>query len=137
MTEETSVAVKGQKALSGEVQDVAHVLTLGAHSFACAAHMPIGTMLRLSTKDISAFEMYHHLLVKLIAGPKVQVGLDPLTDAPILEPVAMTAVWDACDELEPDDVMKAIGALLDSYTERPTQPESPSASGPPDPADPS
>lgn len=137
MTQEKSAIEAGKTAVVGELQDVAHVLTLGAHSFPCAQHMPIGTMLRLSTKDISAFEMYHHLLVKLIAGPKVQVGLDPITDAPILEPAAMTAVWDACDEMAPDDVMTAIGALLDSYTERPTQPESPSVSGPPDPADPS
>lgn len=123
-------------ALTGEVQDVAHVLTLGAHSFPCADHMPIGTMIRLSTQEVSSFELYHHMLVKVVSGPKVQVGEDRISGRPIMEPAAMGAVWDACDELEPEDVLKAIQALFDSYTApTPTEPESSSPSGQAAPAD--
>lgn len=95
---------------------MAHELVLGAHSFPCAPRMPLGTLLKYAAGDLGSLEVTHHLLVKLVRVED------------------MDAVWDACDELEPEAVMEAIGALLGSYTATPTEPGSSSPSGSAGPA---
>jgi hypothetical protein len=99
-TEALPVAVEKTEIAKGEVQGTAHVLKLGSVSFPCVEHLPMGTYLKHATAEVTSLEMYHHLLLKMVK---------PLDGD--FEPV-----WDACDELEPREVIQAIEDLLGSYS---------------------
>lgn len=90
-----------------------HVLQIGEKSFKCGPRLPMGTFLKYaeSSGDLVVF---HHLLNKLVVLEETQT---------------MDDVWDACDEVEQEDVFKSIGELIASYTDRPSGSASDSSTG--------
>lgn len=87
-----------------------HVLRLGDAEFKCGPRLPMGVFLKFADSD-SDMVTFHHVLRKLVPDDQHD------------------AMWDACDELEPEDVFKAIGELISSYSERPTGSASRSSGG--------
>jgi hypothetical protein len=85
-----------------------HVLVLGEEEFVCGDSLPITTLIRYADNDLLSL---HHILVKLVA------------------PEDHDRMWDTFEGMEADDVMLAIGKLVESYSERPTERPAPSRSG--------
>lgn len=109
--------------LTGEVQDVAHVLVLGAHSFPCVDVMPYGTLLKYASAEYGALELYHWILVKMLRLPD-EISEDADGNV-VITPGSMDPVWDACDEVGEEETIKAINAVMSSYSKRrPTSPAS-------------
>lgn len=85
-----------------------HVLVLGAEKFVCGPQLPIGTLLRYADNDLLGL---HHILVRLVDEDDHE------------------RMWDAFEDLNPDEVKDAISSLVESYTARPTVPASRSRAG--------
>jgi hypothetical protein len=126
---EKSAAIEGTvsnvetKPLDGEVQDAAHVLILGAHSFPCVDKMPYGTLLKYASAEYGALELYHWILVKLVRLPD-EINEDADGNV-VITPGSMDPVWDACDEIGEEETIKAINVVIATYSKRrPTSPAS-------------
>jgi hypothetical protein len=96
--------IEGEVVESGPV----HVLVLGPEEFVCGPKLPISTLIRYADNDLLGL---HHILVKLV------------------DPDEHERMWDAFEDLDQDEVAKAIGDLVESYSERPTVPASRSRAG--------
>ena len=96
--------------LEGDVMDSEplHVLVLGDEEFVCGDRLPISTLIRHADNDLLGL---HHILVKLVDDEEHE------------------RMWDAFEELDPDEVTEAISKLVESYADRPTKPASRSRAG--------
>jgi hypothetical protein len=96
--------------IEGEVVDSEpmHVLVLGDEEFECGPKLPISTLIRYADNDLLGL---HHILVKLVDEEDHE------------------RMWDAFEELDPEEVTDAISKLVESYTERPTGPAPRSRAG--------
>lgn len=100
-------AVEPDDALHPEGLDP-HVLVLGDSVFTCGEKLPISTLIRYADNDLLGL---HHILVKLVL------------------PEDHERMWDAFEELDADEVTGAITALLETYSDRPTERPTPSRRG--------
>jgi hypothetical protein len=85
-----------------------HLLILGDEEFVCGDKLPISTLIRYADNDLLGL---HHILVKLVDEEDHE------------------RMWDAFEDMDTDDVVGAIGALIESYSERPTARPAPSRGG--------
>lgn len=85
-----------------------HVLVLGDQEFVCSDKLPMSTLIRYADNDLLSL---HHILVKLV------------------DPDDLDRMWDAFEELDPEEVNTAIGDLVTTYSERPTERPSSSRRG--------
>ncbi len=93
--------------LEGEV-DGGHLLVLRGEVFSCGSDVPFG------------------LLTRYAANPLLQVNK-------VLERVVpkdeQERMWDLFQEMEQDEAMEAVGNLVATYSERPTEPPARSSRG--------
>jgi hypothetical protein len=96
--------------LDGDVMESEplHVLTLGDEEFVCGDRLPISTLIRYADNDLLGL---HHILVKLVPEEEHE------------------RMWDAFEDLDPEEVTDAISKLVESYSDRPTKPASRSRAG--------
>lgn len=88
-------------AITPEPLESEHVLVLGNEEFVCADRLPIRTLVRYASGGL---EQIHHILVKLV------------------DPDDVERMWDAFEAMPDDDAaMAAINALIETYSERPTE----------------
>lgn len=122
-----SLAVAGDMdddALNGEIVDgPRHVLVLGDEEFVCKDSMPIGTLVRYADNDLLGI---HHVLVRIVIPDEPSKA--ELRANPNAQP-SHERMWDAFEDMDQDEVMTAVKALLESYAERPTQSRSSSPGG--------
>jgi hypothetical protein len=85
-----------------------HLLILGDEEFVCGPKLPVSTLIRYADNDLLGL---HHILVKLVDEEDHE------------------RMWDAFEELDSDEVIDAIGKLVTSYSDRPTERPSPSRRG--------
>src|SRR3954469_19519025 len=85
-----------------------HVLVLGEEVFTCGDELPMSTLIRYADNDMLSL---HHILVRLVDEDEHE------------------RMWDAFETLSPDEVTKAIGVLVSTYSDRPTKRPSPSRAG--------
>jgi hypothetical protein len=110
MSGQVATLVATDDGVSGEVVDPQpeHVLALGEEEFVCGSELPISSLIRYADNDLLGL---HHILVRLVAEDDRE------------------RMWDAFEALNADDAMAAISSLIETYTERPTKPASPSRAG--------
>ena len=85
-----------------------HVLRLGDEEFVCGDKLPIATLIRYADNDLLGL---HHILIKLV------------------DPDEHERMWEAFEDMELEEVGEAISALVESYSDRPTEPASRSRAG--------
>lgn len=92
-----------------------HVLVLGDQEFVCKDTMPLGTLVRYANNDLLGI---HHVLVKVVLPDEPSAA--ELRANPDAEP-SHERMWDAFEDMDQDEVMKAVEGLITSYAARPTQ----------------
>jgi hypothetical protein len=87
--------------LEGDVveSEPMHVLVLGDEEFVCGDKLPISTLIRYADNDLLGL---HHILIKLVPEDEHE------------------RMWDAFEDLDPEEVTDAISKLVESYADRPT-----------------
>jgi hypothetical protein len=101
----------------------AHVLRLGDEEFACKDTLPMGTLVRYADNGLMGI---HHVLVKVVIPDEPSAA--ELRANPDAQP-SHERMWDAFEDLDEREVMKAVEGLIESYAARPTQSRSSSRGG--------